>query len=723
MSESRINKKDIVNVVYRLMYVIPISMAIIAECWVWVGSLLKKDSTLSGMIAAQGGIYTAVVLVSMLAAVFISLPVTLSRWTKVASGALIFIALIVLMFLKIRPERLTVAALLWLVPVLLADIIRDFAKKDGESKVVFLLPFLLISFLMVEFLPISDKPLDWSGVIGVYERIAESTKEFWGKFNWGGGEYGTADIGFDGNSTLFKKMKSNSDTVMEVHREYPTAGALYLTGKIYSDFSGKNWTSYVPAEGEAEYSRMMDTIETRSCFEETYPNNLRDVYSGEKIDIRIKSIRSPYAFLPSKMVVGSKNSIAVKYEGDNVLFDDTKTYGYEYSVYYYMLNRNGEDLIKYHREISEEKWKEASYNLKPNGVKSYSYEEYLGYKERIKDVYGNAPELSDEAAALIDEITAGADSDYDKLCKIEEWLASHIYTLNVDNRVRGIKSESDFLDYFLLDNTEGYCSYYATAFVLMARAEGIPARYVQGYRVPSSRRKDITVTSSMAHAWAEAYFEGVGWIRFEPTPGFGSVPSWGEPLETPDFYDDLIDAGTEENAEEEISEEIKEEVPFYDNSKKLEEEARRMEEAIKRQQMIILTVIATVAGLLLIGSVFVLIRLIIRSVRYRRKSDAEKTIEMCLRCMLVLDSIGKKPEHGETLSEFSARVSEELKFDNMLFVDTYEHVLYKGVSDEKVALLEENHKQIKKLLRRRKMGKARLSYAIGVIFDRKVLSE
>lgn len=724
MSDRRINRKDIVNIAYRLMYVIPISIAIIAECSVWIEGMIKKDAGISEMTAVQGGIYALMVLVSVLAALAISFVITLSRWTKVGCGAVIFVAMLVLMFMRIMPERLTAASLLWLIPVLLADVIRDFSKKENEGKLVFLSPFLIISFLMVAFLPISDKPLDWSGVIGVYERIVENTKEFWGKFEWSGSDYGTAEIGFDGSSSLFKKMKSNNDVVMEVSREYPTAGALYLAGKVYSDFDGKNWTYSTSAEGEAEYSRMIDTIETRSCAIETYPNNLRNVYSVEKIDICIKNVRTPYVFLPGKMVVGARNSIAVEYEGDNVLFGDTKTYGYEYSVNYYMLNRKGEELIKYHRPITEETWKSVASSLKPNGGKSYTYQDYLEYQKYVKETYCEDPQISEGTAALISEIEGDAETDYEKLCRIEEWLASQLYTLDVESRGRGIKSESDFLDYFLLEKTEGYCSYYATAFVIMARAEGIPARYVQGYRVPGSRKKGITVTSNMAHAWAEAYFEGVGWIRFEPTPGFGSVASWGEPLDAPEVYEELeMQAQEDAELDNDISDEVTEEVPFYDNSKRLEEEARLKAEAKRRQQMIIFIVIVTVVGLLVISSIFVLIRLIIRSTRYRRMNEDAKCLEMCLRCMLVLDSIGKKPEQGETLAEYAERTALELNFDNMTFVDAYEHILYKGICNTKLEVLTENFKQIKKLLRRRNMGKARLSYAIGVVFDRKVLSE
>lgn len=57
----------------------------------------------------------------------------------------------------------------------------------------------------------------------------------------------------------------------------------------------------------------------------------------------------------------------------------------------------------------------------------------------------------------------------------------------------------------------------------MARAEGIPARYVQGFCVPVTTNKEMTVTANMAHAWPEVYIEGIGWLPFEPTPGYEEI--------------------------------------------------------------------------------------------------------------------------------------------------------------------------------------------------------
>lgn len=123
---------------------------------------------------------------------------------------------------------------------------------------------------------------------------------------------------------------------------------------------------------------------------------------------------------------------------------------------------------------------------------------------------------------LAEEITSGKDNRYDKVKAIEKYLSrNYKYTLTPPNTPSG----RDFVDYFLFDIKKGYCTYYATSMVVMLRSIGIPARYVEGYIVSSGSKKgnEYHITNEKAHAWVEAYFEGFGWIRFEPTSAYASV--------------------------------------------------------------------------------------------------------------------------------------------------------------------------------------------------------
>ena len=76
----------------------------------------------------------------------------------------------------------------------------------------------------------------------------------------------------------------------------------------------------------------------------------------------------------------------------------------------------------------------------------------------------------------------------------------------------------DFIEYFLFESKRGYCMYYASAAVMMFRCLGLPARYVEGYLVPNAKAGvPIALKDSNAHAWAEVFISGYGWIPVEVT--------------------------------------------------------------------------------------------------------------------------------------------------------------------------------------------------------------
>ena len=75
------------------------------------------------------------------------------------------------------------------------------------------------------------------------------------------------------------------------------------------------------------------------------------------------------------------------------------------------------------------------------------------------------------------------------------------------------------IDHFLFDRRIGFCEHYAQAFVVLMRAAGIPARIVTGYQGGRENPIDHTwvVRQSDAHAWAEYWIAGRGWLRADPT--------------------------------------------------------------------------------------------------------------------------------------------------------------------------------------------------------------
>ncbi len=144
---------------------------------------------------------------------------------------------------------------------------------------------------------------------------------------------------------------------------------------------------------------------------------------------------------------------------------------------------------------------------------------------------------------LAEEQTSGSSNNYDRAKTLEQYLkTTYPYTNTPDLSRQSDRANGDIVDEFLFEIQEGYCDYFSTSFVVMARSIGLPARWVKGYATgydqaaleraryggPDTEPDPLgagtyTVRNADAHSWAEVYFEGYGWIPFEPTSGF-SVP-------------------------------------------------------------------------------------------------------------------------------------------------------------------------------------------------------
>lgn len=73
------------------------------------------------------------------------------------------------------------------------------------------------------------------------------------------------------------------------------------------------------------------------------------------------------------------------------------------------------------------------------------------------------------------------------------------------------------MDTFLFETKRGYCEHYASAFTLLMRAAGVPARIVTGYQGGEVNGDYLLVRQADAHAWSEIWVKGSGWVRVDPT--------------------------------------------------------------------------------------------------------------------------------------------------------------------------------------------------------------
>ncbi|MGF1664024.1 MAG: DUF3488 and DUF4129 domain-containing transglutaminase family protein [Kineosporiaceae bacterium] len=146
--------------------------------------------------------------------------------------------------------------------------------------------------------------------------------------------------------------------------------------------------------------------------------------------------------------------------------------------------------------------------------------------ERYGAVPADTPAVVAETAAAV---TAEATSDHDRAVALQQFFRSDGgFTYSLD------APDSGGLDVMtaFLEQRRGYCVQFASTMAVMARTLGIPSRVAVGFLPGTETGPGVRqVGIRDAHAWPELYFEGVGWVRFEPTPSArtGGSPEWAQP--------------------------------------------------------------------------------------------------------------------------------------------------------------------------------------------------
>jgi len=155
------------------------------------------------------------------------------------------------------------------------------------------------------------------------------------------------------------------------------------------------------------------------------------------------------------------------------------------------------------------------------------------------DTLAAALVLPDDVPAVIGdtarEVTAGAGTAFDQAVQLQSYLRGPDFRYSEETPVdegfdgTGLEAIARFLEV-----RSGYCVHFASTMAVMARELGIPSRVSVGF-TPGERdeqgdgpaaSREYSVSTSDLHAWPELYFEGAGWVRFEPTPGRGELPDF-----------------------------------------------------------------------------------------------------------------------------------------------------------------------------------------------------
>lgn len=149
-------------------------------------------------------------------------------------------------------------------------------------------------------------------------------------------------------------------------------------------------------------------------------------------------------------------------------------------------------------------------------VSHLDYRTDVDLTEYARNWYQRLPANTNErTVALARQMRAAAGSDRAFIDAVLRMFHEQEYYYTLEPPPLG----SNPVDRFLFDTRRGFCEHYASAFAVMMRAAGIPARIVLGYQGGEFNPMGghLIVRQSDAHAWTETWQEGVGWQRVDPT--------------------------------------------------------------------------------------------------------------------------------------------------------------------------------------------------------------
>lgn len=610
------------------------------------------------------------------------------------------------LFAKITLTHMGVVFVLLFIVTVYVEWLQEHWEKRRmgslKAQMLWLTPFLCVYLLLMAIMPAPRAPYDWRWAINIYNHVMDSLQVVTQSLFHGGNEdFSIALSGFTDDGKLGKGVGEDPREVMRIQSQSSLATNLYLIGKVYDTFDGRQW---LQEYGDGEKERFLDTMETLYAVRRFDNQYFTDYLKVTNIRIQYGLFQTKYVFAPlkAKSIQGNGKNLNYSFEGADLVLEKRKGYGTEYDVVYYQINVGGElfeQLLETPQEPDEEIWNIiAGENEKQIGQR-ITLEQMEVHRQAIQEYYLEEVALSEEAENYLQEITRDAGTDLEKLQAIERELNSFTYTNQPGSLPEKVTNTGEFLDYFLLESRQGYCTYFATAFVLLARAEGIPARYVQGFCVPMKGSREAAVLSNMAHAWPEVYLEGVGWIPFEPTPGYVGLRY------TPWEVSARRSLSAYE-AEEEVDDGESESVPTDSAGVLEEEEESETEESefaagFRRLWRVL------IVGVPALLAVFVLVLLLdnlLFRYRYRRMNPAEKLKVEVHKNLRILSWSGLQRREQETLQELRERGMLVLGLAPMRFIEDYEDMVYGGkkVGQETLERVKRERKQLWELLRKEK---------------------
>lgn len=572
-------------------------------------------------------------------------------------------------------------------------------KQEFSQKLSGLVIFPLSMAILLSVLPVSSEPYPFTGLKNAWYQLKEQAYVLYTEFSlFASGQSDDFFVhfaGYDEKGSIGGSLLNSDKPALTVFVPGSLRGNLYLTGNIQNHYENNEWSFVDESEEDnsLQHELAMDYLELLYALYET--DNLDNSYAyiwRISATVTYNGLYTKDMFFPLKLYefrqIDEYSSLSNKFTAAHPL-KEGDSYQFQYMAVNYG-SKALESLIKaregkvYETAITDNSDFTAKiFRSCPtirNEIPQEGFEALLAERERnIYDNYMQIPDyLQEKITALTAQVTADADSDYEKLQAIEEYLQEFTYTKSPADY------DGDAVEQFLFETQEGYCTYFASAFVLMSRAAGIPSRYVNGFCVPNyaEQKREFVVASDCAHAWPEAYITGIGWISFEPTSGYSQYH------DTPWNYVPASQSTTPET-ETDITEPDIEESVTEPETTESEDNKTQISQELTNSMTMIISIIAVLIPVVII--LFCILRYYNRKKMYLRGTDSQKLAGLMYYELSLLRRLGLKREATETLRQYEQRVIKQYpaleKAGFHTVTESYMQSFY-GMAEPEAAALE-----------------------------------
>lgn len=305
----------------------------------------------------------------------------------------------------------------------------------------------------------------------------------------------------DSDTKLGGNVSINDSEALRAKGDNP----VYLRGSVKSRYTGSSWL--VDEMGYTAGGRVED-------YRLSVLNSITSYYAEAVKTVEVYPLSDMTSTLFNTLNTRElyfNNSIQrVFYNGDFQIFTANKESSESYTVEYYY-----EPLIR--QELMS---KDFGPSVRSRNLRYLELTSQYSRMERVKDL------------AL--GITRGRASNYEKALALTEYLkANYSYTLTPGTYEPG----TDFVEEFLFSEAGGYCVHFATALAIMLRINGVPSRYVEGFKISGEKASDgsYVIRNSDAHAWTEVLIDEDRdlWMTFDATGTAREMEQTDEPGEGP----------------------------------------------------------------------------------------------------------------------------------------------------------------------------------------------